>query len=187
MNSCATSCCTCSPKGFVRIRNIDLLASRRRATTLPLCFQLLGSGPQVEQEVSTARPSDTWLCPNRGGRWWSSRDHRRRDSTALSPQCSSLPHEATLSNGILRVFRRAPYRCALPPNTSLLPASSTTPFAILSRGGQLRGADSSTFHPVARLTLSLMCSTLSRPVSGFIDSYPTLVGGTGRSNSLLAC
>jgi hypothetical protein len=30
------------PKGFVRIRNFGFLANRRRATLLPLCFQLLG-------------------------------------------------------------------------------------------------------------------------------------------------
>jgi hypothetical protein len=31
------------PKGFVRIRNFGFLANRRRATLLPLCFQLLGA------------------------------------------------------------------------------------------------------------------------------------------------
>jgi hypothetical protein len=57
------------PKGFVRIRNFGFLANRRRATTLPLCFQLLGSAPepQAKQEVSTASPSDLWLCPKCGG------------------------------------------------------------------------------------------------------------------------
>src|SRR6202789_1681138 len=30
------------PKGFVRIRNFGFLANRKRATLLPLCFQLLG-------------------------------------------------------------------------------------------------------------------------------------------------
>ena len=57
------------PKGFVRIRNFGFLTNRRRATTLPLGFQLLGAAPepQAEQEVSTARPSDTWFCPKCGG------------------------------------------------------------------------------------------------------------------------
>ncbi len=57
------------PKSFVRIRNFGFLANRRRATTLPLCFQLLGSAPepQAEQEVSTASPRDLWLCPKCGG------------------------------------------------------------------------------------------------------------------------
>ncbi len=57
------------PKGFVRIRNFGFLANRRRAMTLPLCFQLLGSVPesQAEQEVSNTSPSDPWFCPQCGG------------------------------------------------------------------------------------------------------------------------
>jgi hypothetical protein len=55
------------PEGFVRIRNFGFLANRKRATTLPLCFQLLGAAPQAEQEVSTAGPSDLWSCPKCGG------------------------------------------------------------------------------------------------------------------------
>lgn len=58
------------PQGFVRIRHFGFLANRRRAITLPLCFQLLGSAPepQAEQEASTANgPSDLWLCPKCGG------------------------------------------------------------------------------------------------------------------------
>jgi hypothetical protein len=55
------------PQGFVRIRNFGLLANRRRATTLPLCFQLLGSSPQAKTEVSIAGSSDAWLCPKCGG------------------------------------------------------------------------------------------------------------------------
>jgi hypothetical protein len=35
------------PHGFVRIRNFGFLANRKRATTLPLCFQLLGSAGSV--------------------------------------------------------------------------------------------------------------------------------------------
>jgi hypothetical protein len=56
------------PEGFVRIRNFGFLANRRRATTLPLCFQLLGAAPQTEQQVSTTGPSDLWACPKCGGR-----------------------------------------------------------------------------------------------------------------------
>ena len=56
------------PEGFVRIRNFGFLANRKRATTLPLCFQLLGSAPQTEQEVSTTGPNDLWSCPKCGGR-----------------------------------------------------------------------------------------------------------------------
>jgi putative transposase len=55
------------PQGFVRIRNFGFLANRRRATTLPLCFQLLGSAPQAKQEVFPASPSDLWTCPKCGG------------------------------------------------------------------------------------------------------------------------
>ncbi len=55
------------PEGFVRIRNFGFLANRKRATTLPLCFQLLDRAPQTEQEVSTAGPSDLWSCPKCGG------------------------------------------------------------------------------------------------------------------------
>src|SRR5712691_6148732 len=55
------------PEGFVRIRNFGFLANRKRATTLPLCFQLLGATPQTEQEVSTAGPSELWSCPKSGG------------------------------------------------------------------------------------------------------------------------
>jgi hypothetical protein len=55
------------PEGFVRIRNFGFLANRKRATTLPLCFQLLDSAPQANQEVSTASPSDLWTCPQCGG------------------------------------------------------------------------------------------------------------------------
>ncbi len=56
------------PERFVRIRNFGFLANRRRATTLPLCFQLLGSAPQTEQQVSSTGPSDLWACPKCGGR-----------------------------------------------------------------------------------------------------------------------
>jgi hypothetical protein len=55
------------PKGFVRIRHFGFLAHRRRATTLPLCFQLLGSAPQATQEASTTGASDLWFCPQCGG------------------------------------------------------------------------------------------------------------------------
>src|ERR1700738_1466058 len=57
------------PKGFVRIRHFGFLAHRRRGTTLPLCFQLLGSAPQPQarQEASLATASDLWFCPKCGG------------------------------------------------------------------------------------------------------------------------
>src|SRR5437868_10678311 len=58
------------PEGFVRIRNFGFLANRKRATTLPLCFQLLGSAatPPTEQDTSGANnASDRWRCPKCGG------------------------------------------------------------------------------------------------------------------------
>jgi Putative transposase/Transposase zinc-binding domain len=58
------------PKGFVRIRNFGFLANRRRATVLPLGFQLLGAVQQshTEQQASTADESSPgWFCPQCGG------------------------------------------------------------------------------------------------------------------------
>jgi hypothetical protein len=58
------------PKGFVRIRNFGFLANRRRATLLPLCFQLLGATqePQGQQDLLSACDShDLWRCPRCGG------------------------------------------------------------------------------------------------------------------------
>ena len=56
------------PKGFVRIRNFGLLANRKRATTLPLCFPLLGSASQAEQNTSDVKNSnDLWRCPKCAG------------------------------------------------------------------------------------------------------------------------
>jgi rubredoxin len=57
------------PQGFVRIRNFGFLANRRRATTLPLCFHLLGSTqpPQAEQNSpSTEDSPELWHCPKCG-------------------------------------------------------------------------------------------------------------------------
>jgi len=55
------------PKGFVRIRNFGFLANRRRATLLPLCFQLLGALPQPQVDPDTSRTSNLWHCPQCGG------------------------------------------------------------------------------------------------------------------------
>jgi hypothetical protein len=55
------------PKGFVHIRNFGFLANRRRATLLPLCFHLLSSARQTEQNTSGSKDSsDLWLCPKCG-------------------------------------------------------------------------------------------------------------------------
>jgi hypothetical protein len=58
------------PKRFVRIRNFGFLANRRRATSLPLCFQLLPSrsAPQTGQDCSTTdEAKDLWRCPQCAG------------------------------------------------------------------------------------------------------------------------
>ena len=55
------------PEGFVRIRHFGFLANRRRATALPLCFQLLGSVPPAKPQVTTVSSGDAWLCPKCGG------------------------------------------------------------------------------------------------------------------------
>ena len=58
------------PKGFVRIRHFGLLATRRRASLLPLSFHLLGAAqkPSAEQDLSSAGDShDLWRCPKCGG------------------------------------------------------------------------------------------------------------------------
>jgi len=56
------------PKGFVHIRNFGFLANRRRATLLPLCFQLLGAAAQQPQADHDASGSnDLWRCPVCGG------------------------------------------------------------------------------------------------------------------------
>jgi len=73
------------PQGFVRIRHFGFLANRRRATVLPLCFQLLGSTqqPQTEQHVaSTEDPPGLWRCP--------------MSSQLIRPSCSVL-HSAAQS------------------------------------------------------------------------------------------
>jgi hypothetical protein len=58
------------PPGFVRIRNFGFLANRKRATLLPLCFQLLG-GLQQDTAAPASPPTDQihslWNCPVCGG------------------------------------------------------------------------------------------------------------------------
>jgi len=66
------------PSGFVRIRHFGFLAHRRRAASLPLCFQFLGpsTDSRATQEPergddegrSITRPSTSaWSCPQCGG------------------------------------------------------------------------------------------------------------------------
>jgi len=51
------------PQGFVRIRHYGFLASRRRATTLPLCFQLLDAAPKPS---SSENSPPLYRCPKCG-------------------------------------------------------------------------------------------------------------------------
>ncbi len=46
------------PEGFVRIRNFGFLANRKRASTLPLCFQLLGAAATPRTEPVTSRANN---------------------------------------------------------------------------------------------------------------------------------
>ena len=58
------------PEGFVRIRNFGFLANRKRATNLPLCFQLLGAAatlPTEQDSSDTNNATDLWRCPKCGG------------------------------------------------------------------------------------------------------------------------
>jgi hypothetical protein len=58
------------PQGFVRIRHFGFLACRKRATTLPLCFQLLGAReePLAEKHAPSSEDApDLYRCPKCGG------------------------------------------------------------------------------------------------------------------------
>ena len=74
MSSCAALLLHLLPEGFVRIRNFGFLANRKRATTLPLCFQLLGGESQTEQE-GPHRRSERFLVLSQV--WWAD-DGRRK-------------------------------------------------------------------------------------------------------------
>jgi hypothetical protein len=58
------------PRGFVRIRHFGFLANRRRASLLPLCFELLRRSPENAPPTAPAsanQPCSCWLCPICGG------------------------------------------------------------------------------------------------------------------------
>jgi hypothetical protein len=58
------------PRGFVRIRNFGFLANRRRATLLPLCFELLRRSTENTRPpvpASTTQSGSCWQCPVCGG------------------------------------------------------------------------------------------------------------------------
>src|SRR6202161_945691 len=112
------------PKGFVRIRNFGFLANRRRATLLPLCFHLLGSLPQTEQDRSGSKPSSVPL-----------------------PTWLRLPHQTTFYHTkLLRASARSVFLC--------LAALQTTSFYSLNSFHRQSFAFSSPFHlPVSSAVL----------------------------------
>jgi hypothetical protein len=58
------------PRGFVRIRNFGFLANRRRASLLPICFELLhrSTGKAASATLPSAdHPCSCWRCPICGG------------------------------------------------------------------------------------------------------------------------
>ena len=60
------------PRGFMRIRNFGFLANRRRASLLPLCFQLLAGSAILAARSAPLTPeqprsSTSWNCPVCGG------------------------------------------------------------------------------------------------------------------------
>jgi hypothetical protein len=58
------------PRGFVRIRNFGFLANRRRASLLPLCFELSRSSTENAPPAAPAsanQPCSCWRCPICGG------------------------------------------------------------------------------------------------------------------------
>ena len=58
------------PRGFVRIRNFGFLANRRRASLLPICFELLRRSTEKAASaapLSADHPCSCWRCPICGG------------------------------------------------------------------------------------------------------------------------
>ena len=60
------------PKGFVRIRHFGFLANRRRATLLPICFQVLGAIPRRPNHNPPwfSQPTRFGSVPNVAVPWW---------------------------------------------------------------------------------------------------------------------
>src|ERR1022692_4321179 len=131
------------PKGFVRIRNFGFLANRRRATLLPLCFHLLGSAPQAEQDLAGSKASsDLWLCPKCGGPMMVIERLTAAEIQLRSPPPRSpRPHETTLYHKkSLRVSARSvSLRLAIP---------QTAPFRLLKPCLRESFALSWPFHPL---------------------------------------
>jgi hypothetical protein len=113
---------------FLRIRNFGFLANRRRATLLPLCFQLLGTAKRTE---SRTRPLIRQRLPGPlalSQVWWPDDSRREthgcRDPTSFPATGHHCRMKRPSRARILRASRRAPHLCALSQNKSLPPASS---------------------------------------------------------------
>ena len=106
------------PKGFVRIRHFGFLANRRRATLLPLCFQLLGAvqPSQTEPEASPAQePSPLWLCPKCGGNMVViERLTAAQIQLRSPPSLPESPHDTTIPISLTR--------CLSPPTGVVRPS-----------------------------------------------------------------
>ena len=106
------------PKGFACRRHFGFLANRRRATLLPLCFQLLGTVAQshIEQGSSVAKNSSPlWRCPKCGGkvvvieRLTPAQIQLRSPPWARRSRCMKLPITISLS----RDSRSRPAACGM--------------------------------------------------------------------------
>jgi hypothetical protein len=106
------------PRGFMRIRNFGFLANRRRASLLPLSFQLLANSADISAPTTSPPPdragsSTCWKCPVCGG---SIHTVERLSATQLlirSPPLSPLLCRMSLQlqPRSLRMLRHAQCRC----------------------------------------------------------------------------
>jgi len=81
------------PRGIVRIRNFGFLANRRRASLLPIGFQLLRHFTEDKPPVvppSAGQPQSLWRCPGLRG------NHAHRRTDFRSPTFAPFLHQ-TLS------------------------------------------------------------------------------------------
>jgi len=140
------------PESFVRIRNFGLLAHRKRTTTLPLCFHLLGSAPQTEQAASSTNDaSQLWLCPKCGGPMLVI-----ERLTAAEIHLRSPPLMITAAGTLRASARFVALRLAAEP-------ISSSRFSTLSVSGRF-----------ALLPAPVLSSKLRRTASAYLDAPPSL-------------
>ena len=85
------------PDGFVRIRHFGLLANRRRATFLPLCFRRSALRRQSKPRHHAPRtPVIFGSVPSVLDRWWSSRGSPLPRWNFVLHLGAALPYETTL-------------------------------------------------------------------------------------------